>query len=110
MGSDCRIGSSACPSACITPDLDWPAHYLSEGDDPAQAWQALYTDLAFRAPVAHWLARHARAGTPAWGYEFAHPIASPCVMRFGGHPAARVQALPGREALACWPGYALTRG
>ena len=51
------------------------AAYQASGG-PAQIWRDLYTDLVFRAPMLHLLGRSANAGTPAWAYEFAHPIAS----------------------------------
>lgn len=51
---------------------------------PAQIWRDLYTDLVFRAPILQFMSRCARAGTPTWGYEFAHPIAS----ADGGSPHA----------------------
>ncbi|MCL7715325.1 carboxylesterase/lipase family protein [Stenotrophomonas mori] len=43
--------------------------------DPASTWRRLYTDLVFRAPILHLLGRQARAGQPAWAYEFAFPLA-----------------------------------
>jgi para-nitrobenzyl esterase len=59
------------------------AAYADAGPVERQ-WSALYTDLAFRAPILHWLGRNARAGLPTWGYEFAHPMAS----ADGGSPHA----------------------
>lgn len=50
----------------------------------SRQWSALYTDLAFRAPILHLLGRNARAGLPTWGYEFAHPMVS----AEGGSPHA----------------------
>ena len=51
---------------------------------PEQVWRDVYTDLVFRAPILHFLARQARAGLPAWAYEFGHPIDSAA----GGTPHA----------------------
>lgn len=59
------------------------AAYAQAGELPRQ-WSALYTDLAFRAPILQFLGRNARAGLPTWGYEFAHPMAS----ADGGSPHA----------------------
>jgi para-nitrobenzyl esterase len=52
------------------------AAYAHSGDDAA-TWRELYTDLVFRAPILHFLGKHARAGVPAYAYEFAHPLAAP---------------------------------
>ena len=46
-------------------------------DDPAAVWSAIYTDLAFRAPILHCAARHARRGNPSFVYEFAHTLPAP---------------------------------
>lgn len=43
----------------------------------ASVWSAIYTDLAFRAPVAHCAARHAQRGNPTYLYEFAHRLPAP---------------------------------
>lgn len=40
-------------------------------------WFEIYTDLVFRAPVAHYAARHAQAGHSAYLYEFCWPLAAP---------------------------------
>ena len=57
--------------------------YAGVGDVGRQ-WSALYTDLAFRAPILQFLGRNTRAGVPSWGYEFAHPMVS----ADGGSPHA----------------------
>ena len=56
----------------------------SAAGSPVSIWRQLYTDLVFRAPVLKFLGQCARAGTPTWGYEFAHPIDS----ADGGSPHA----------------------
>ncbi|AIT25104.1 carboxylesterase/lipase family protein [Bordetella holmesii] len=58
------------------PDVREVIDLYAQGHDTAPAiWRALYTDLVFRAPMLHMLARHARAGMPAWAYEFGFPVA-----------------------------------
>lgn len=51
---------------------------------PEHIWRDVYTDLAFRAPMLHWLGRQARAGQPAYAAEFAYPMPS----AGGGSPHA----------------------
>lgn len=71
-------------------------------DVPA-LWRRLYTDLAFRAPILQFLGRQAQAGQPAWGWEFAHPIAS----ADGGTPhAADVPFVFGTTGLPHFTGAA----
>ncbi len=50
--------------------------YSSSGD-VAATWRDLYTDVVFRAPILHFLGRHARAGVRAHAYEFAFPLPAP---------------------------------
>jgi para-nitrobenzyl esterase len=46
--------------------------------DPIDAaWNEIYTDLVFRAPIVHQAARHARIGAPTYAYEFAHSLPAP---------------------------------
>jgi para-nitrobenzyl esterase len=62
------------------PDLpvhEWTAPAYDAAADVVHAWTALYTDLVFRAPILHLAGRHARAGRPAWLYEFAYPLPPP---------------------------------
>ena len=49
----------------------------STPDRCAETWSAIYTDLAFRAPIFHCAARHASRGHPAFVYEFAHALPAP---------------------------------
>lgn len=95
-------------------------------DDPASidaAWNAIYTDLVFRAPILHFANRHASAGAPTFVYEFSQPLAPPgrgsphaCDVPFvfgtTGHPhlAAKLGHGPEVEALAArvgdaWAGF-----
>ena len=53
------------------------ARRVSTPDRYAETWSAIYTDLAFRAPILHCAARHASRGHPAFVYEFAHPLPPP---------------------------------
>lgn len=59
------------------PDARTVLAAYSGGDDPAASWRDLYTDLVFRAPILHFAGRQARAGTPAYVYEFAYPLPAP---------------------------------
>jgi para-nitrobenzyl esterase len=60
------------------------AYRDGDGTAPSEAWRAIYTDLVFRAPVMHLLARNALTQAPSFAYEFAHPIDS----ADGGSPHA----------------------
>jgi para-nitrobenzyl esterase len=52
------------------------AAYAASGE-AAAAWRDVYTDAVFRAPILHFVGKHARAGVPARAYEFAYPLPSP---------------------------------
>lgn len=53
------------------------AYASGTGDDHAEAWRALYTDLVFRAPILHLIGRQAGAGRRAWAHEFTHDLPAP---------------------------------
>jgi para-nitrobenzyl esterase len=55
--------------------------YATEYPDASAAERYMegWTDLTFRAPAAAWAAAQARAGQPAFVYEFAHPSPIPGV-------------------------------
>lgn len=106
------------------PDPDQVLAAYRAGGTPQRIWRDAYTDLVFRAPILHLLARQARAGRPAWGYAFEHalpgaqpsaPHACDVPFTFGtwGHPylAAKIGGSPQVAALshamgAAWTAFA----
>jgi len=41
------------------------------------AWNDIYTDLVFRAPIVHYATKHASTGAPTFAYEFGFPLPYP---------------------------------
>lgn len=65
------------PSTAIVEAYRAAASTRAAPTDAKSIWLEAYTDIVFRLRALEAVRRHARAGHPAYLYEFGHPLAAP---------------------------------